>query len=580
MAGLAQGLGAPRRYKCGEPAPTPAVNALHDIHAAQRARLAVCLAGADPALDQPADAASQAASEAQTLAASLGLMPEAARAGVWLCLHMHRLGQHAQVLSQARHLLPSLAQGPLAGALDSERRELLRVLTISACDMGQFGVALDAAHELVRLSAASGDDGQALLAAFALAVCFERMGDAWQSVRLLGEALQAHGPAAPDRARMLALNGLSAISIGVFHRLCGAAPDEEAQQVLDQGLDAATEAHALLARVPDPVYEVAITGNLGEVLLHQGEWERAELLLRQALALALQRGLTAHAWRIQVSLGGWWLATGHTLQALAAMHTLLAEMGSAAPSQTALRAHHVAYRACRVLKQPAQALEHFETVERIERQRAITQLRAQSELFVTRAEAQRAQWQAEQALQDAMHHRARADEFAATAERDPLTGLGNRRHLQRRWSEILPLVQRKGWPLALALVDIDHFKRVNDLHGHATGDAVLVGLAQVLRERTRASDVMVRHGGEEFVLLLPGMGQELAMDLCERLREIVAALRWGEAGGVLQVSLSVGLAVGGGSSDLPGLLQRADEALYRAKREGRNRVCVAPPLNA
>ena len=88
--------------------------------------------------------------------------------------------------------------------------------------------------------------------------------------------------------------------------------------------------------------------------------------------------------------GGWWLATGHTLQALAAMHTLLAEMGSAAPSQTALRAHHVAYRACRVLKQPAQALEHFETVERIERQRAITQLRAQSELFVTRAEAQRA----------------------------------------------------------------------------------------------------------------------------------------------------------------------------------------------
>jgi diguanylate cyclase (GGDEF)-like protein len=552
------------------------VTALHDIHSAAQARLAACLAIADPESGHSAAAASVAACEAMALAGELRSLADHARAGAWLCLHLHRLGQHTQVLQQAQAVRQALAREPLASALNAERQELLRVLTISACDISCFDVALDAAHELVRLAAASADDGQSLVASFALAACFERMGDAWQSVRLLGAALQAHGGAAPARARMLALNGLSAISIGVFHRLRGAAPDAEAQEVLDQGLAAATEAHALLAQVPDPVYEVAITGNLGEVLLHQGEWDRAETLLRLALALANQRGLTAHAWRVQASLGGWWLATGHTLQALAAMHTLLAEMGSAAPPQTASRAHHVAYRACRLLKQHAQALEHFECVEQIERQRAISQLRAQSALFVTRAEAQRAQWQAEQAQQDALLHRARAEEFAATAERDPLTGLGNRRHLQRRWAEILPAVQREGWPLALALMDIDHFKRVNDEHGHAVGDRVLVTLAQLLRERTRAGDVMARYGGEEFVLLLPGMGLELATEMCERLRECVAAHVWGDISAPLQVSLSIGLVALQAGTDLPALLQRADKALYCAKHEGRNRVCVAP----
>jgi len=536
---------------------------------------------ADPARGGATDAASHAALQAQTLAAELGRAEDQARAGAWLCLHLHRLGQHAQVLLHAQTVLAQLADPGLATTLDAEHRELLRVLTISACDTGDFETALEAANGLLRLAVASGDDGQALVAAFALAATFERMGDSWHSVRLLGSALQTHGKAAPDHARMLALNGLAAIAIGVFHRLVGAVADAEAQEVLDQALAAATEAHGLLAQVPDPVYEVAITGNLGEVLLHQGEWERSEKLLRQALALALQRGLTAHAWRIQASLGGWLLATGHTLQALAAMHTLLAEMGSSAPPQTASRAHHVAYRACRLLKQHAQALQHFETVEQIERQRVINQLRAQSALFVTRAEAQRAQWQAEQALQDAQHHRARADAFAASAERDPLTGLGNRRHLMRRWAEIVPIVQREGWPLALAMLDIDHFKQVNDQHGHATGDRVLAAVAQLLREHTRASDVMVRYGGEEFLLVLPGMNPEMAAELCERLRACVAGHGWAEFGIERGVSVSIGLVAAARAEadiELRNLVQRADEALYRAKREGRNRVCAAAPL--
>lgn len=217
------------------------------------------------------------------------------------------------------------------------------------------------------------------------------------------------------------------------------------------------------------------------------------------------------------------------------------------------------------------ALQHLEIVERSERGRTNAQLRAQSQLFVTRTEAQHAQWQAEQARRDAQAHRERAAEAAAHAERDPLTGLGNRRHLQGRCAELMTAAQHDGRPLALAQVDIDHFKGINDAHGHAAGDRVLVVLAQLLRDHTRARDVLARHGGEEFVVVLPGMALAQAAEVCERLRECVAAQVWPEFGAGFALTISIGLAAAP-PHDLAVLLQRADEALYRAKRGGRNRL--------
>jgi len=258
------------------------------------------------------------------------------------------------------------------------------------------------------------------------------------------------------------------------------------------------------------------------------------------------------------------------------MQALIAEMGTRAPQQTAIRAHHASYRACHALEQFEAALQHFEIVERLERERATQQLRAQSELFVTRTEAQHAQWQAAQARQDAQAQRARAAEFAARAERDALTGLGNRRYFDRRCAELLPALQRDGEPVALVLVDIDHFKRVNDAHGHDIGDGALVALAALLRENTRSRDVLARYGGEEFVIVLPGMGAEQARDVCERLRERVAA-RTGFIPAVpeLRMTLSLGLACAP-PYNATALLKAADLALYRAKSEGRNRLRVAP----
>jgi diguanylate cyclase (GGDEF)-like protein len=212
----------------------------------------------------------------------------------------------------------------------------------------------------------------------------------------------------------------------------------------------------------------------------------------------------------------------------------------------------------------------------LERQRATDQLRAQSELLVTRGEAQQAQWAAEQARVEAQWQRARAAEFAEHAERDPLTGLGNRRHFDRRCAELLPALQRDGEPAALVLIDVDHFKLVNDAHGHAVGDRVLVALAGLLRENTRGRDIVARHGGEEFVLVLPGMALPQAREVCERLRERVAEHgAWAPQVPGLRLTISLGLA-GAPPYTAARLLEWADGALYRAKRTGRNRLCVAP----
>lgn len=176
-------------------------------------------------------------------------------------------------------------------------------------------------------------------------------------------------------------------------------------------------------------------------------------------------------------------------------------------------------------------------------------------------------------LQDSV--RRSLDEVALQARTDPLTGLLNRRALTELAQRAMAHAVRHGSPLSVVLIDIDHFKQINDTHGHAAGDAVLVGLARLLSANLRAGDVCARLGGEEFLLLLPGTDRTQAMQVAEKLRLLMAS----EAEGAgIRWSSSFGVCSSDGSSDFEGLLQRADEALYRAKAGGRNRVECAPEV--
>jgi len=166
-------------------------------------------------------------------------------------------------------------------------------------------------------------------------------------------------------------------------------------------------------------------------------------------------------------------------------------------------------------------------------------------------------------------------QLAAAARTDPKTGLLNATAWQREADAEVARAQRTGSPLAVLLVDVDHFKRVNDSHGHLTGDEVLRALAAGLRQQVRESDVVGRFGGEEFTVLLPRTDGAGAYGIAERLRAGAATLSVAAADARINVTVSIGVAVlGQHGDDLFELLAAADVALYRAKDAGRDQVRI------
>jgi two-component system, cell cycle response regulator len=158
---------------------------------------------------------------------------------------------------------------------------------------------------------------------------------------------------------------------------------------------------------------------------------------------------------------------------------------------------------------------------------------------------------------------------------DPLTGLYNQRYLNRHLRALMQSGQ--GWQLAVLMMDVDHFKLVNDHHGHASGDRALRLIADTLRTNTRVFDSLARYGGEEFVVVMPGTGPVEAEAAAERLRAAVEGIAFDTLSGIkLPLTVSVGVACTLGAATTPEiLLQAADTALYDAKRNGRNRVEMA-----
>ncbi|GHA88379.1 GGDEF domain-containing protein [Cognatilysobacter bugurensis] len=156
---------------------------------------------------------------------------------------------------------------------------------------------------------------------------------------------------------------------------------------------------------------------------------------------------------------------------------------------------------------------------------------------------------------------------------DPLTGVANRRSLERFAALAIADCRSPPRPLSVLALDVDHFKRINDRYGHATGDAVLREVAAACRRELRQADLLGRTGGEEFVAVLPGIGREAARGVAERLRAAVAGLDFGDTALGLTITASLGVAEQcAQDTDFRTVVQRADRALYRAKRRGRDRV--------
>jgi diguanylate cyclase (GGDEF)-like protein len=164
---------------------------------------------------------------------------------------------------------------------------------------------------------------------------------------------------------------------------------------------------------------------------------------------------------------------------------------------------------------------------------------------------------------------------------DPLTGILNRRYFLSQSAAELSRVRRYGFPLSVLMIDIDHFKSVNDRYGHSVGDQVIRTIAATCRTTLRLPDILARYGGEEFVITMPQTAEPEAFRVAERLRQQIEAAEIERKDENLRVTVSIGIAQWiAADGSIEDTIDRADKALYEAKRSGRNRVCVAPRVTA
>lgn len=494
---------------------------------------------------------------------------ERSRAACLLVRCLHRRGEAADVMAV---LEAARACAEAAGDADSAF-EIVRLASLACGESRRFDDALRLARELGAL--AGTDPQRQVLITLTQAACFERMGDPWQALRLL-DPLPAlvHDMAAPPLL-MRVLHGMASSLIAMHHVLRDAGDLGESRRVLAQAMTHAADALPIVERTGDVWLTVVAGSLLADAQLRAGELDAAQLTLSAALAQAELHELQHLMWRLRCIGAEIRLAQGDAATARAEVELILAALPAQQVASPLLRLHHVAYRAYVAQGDVVRALAHLEAYLALERKRTAEQLQAQSRELVSRVEVENAVRQAERASGEAREHRRRADALADVAMKDALTGTLNRRGLEERIAGF----QRLPNQLAVAMVDLDFFKLVNDTWGHAVGDQVLAQVGAVLREAVRPRDVVARYGGEEFVLLLAGLGSEEAFDVCERLRERLASLTWQTIAPGLRLTISIGLSLSPEASDasvdVNALLLDADAALYRAKALGRNRVELA-----
>ncbi|WP_069186996.1 PAS-domain containing protein [Candidatus Terasakiella magnetica] len=176
---------------------------------------------------------------------------------------------------------------------------------------------------------------------------------------------------------------------------------------------------------------------------------------------------------------------------------------------------------------------------------------------------------------DITEHKRMASRLRKLANTDPLTEINNRRHFTTLFEREIKRCQRNGNPLSLLLLDLDHFKNINDRFGHSVGDKALKAFSHSCRKLLRDIDVMGRLGGEEFSIFLPETSREGAFVLAERIRKAVEQIEFSDHGEKIELTVSIGVAMFDSVMEdrIEDILQRADKALHRAKREGRNKVC-------
>ena len=487
---------------------------------------------------------------------------------------LHYAGRHADGHAELNRALAVTPEAELG-----LRSRVLRALSMGCELHGAVDAALAWAKESLDAARSQGDQRLIRDALLSVGVAHSRAGDVEAGLAHFQQVLAMFEASGESAGCMSVLNNM-----GINCKNLGRHADAIAH--FERGLAFATEAG-------DVTGGAVLRSNLGEPLLALGRLDEARRELAAAIDALANCGYREAEINARVTHGRVLLALGEGDAAQAELERALDDAESTGGRNYAARAHHTLAELHKAAGRFEAALRHHEAFHAAERaqfnadsDKTISSLRVQLEVAAARHETELHRLkhgeiaQAHDELKALHAALLAADEeksallvrLAEQSRTDALTGLANRRWLDERLADELQRSPRNATSLAVAMCDLDFFKRINDRFGHAIGDEVLRRVAAILRERCRNTDLIARYGGEEFCIAFLEADAEHAARSCEALRAAVAAHDWRSVHPALEVTLSIGISDHRHGLDAHALLADADMHLYRAKRDGKN--CV------
>lgn len=405
----------------------------------------------------------------------------------------------------------------------------------------------------------------------------QALGDAERSIQLGRQAIAVADTLDDPEASFAAVNNLGDAFLEIARAQRAAGTDASA--ALQDGLALTRDALARALAQQHEFNETVARTNLVGFLIELGQYAEARSQAGRSKAVATANDYRNLAVNNDAQLAEVARAEGRIDLACAMMDAQLTDPSVAEDAALKVKLHRELYEMHGAAGRFEEALRHHEQLHVL--MLGLTRQTAglQSRMLINSLEIEQARHEAQRAQLEAEMQRIRAEELHEQANTDPLTRLPNRRALDRQLPEMMSTALERSEPLCAVMIDMDHFKDVNDRHGHAAGDRVLTSMAKILGASTRSTDLAVRVGGEEFLLVLGNTDLDQAVQICERVLGEVRDHPWADLTAGLTCTASVGVARLKRGESVSRWLGRADAALYEAKAAGRDRVQLAAPRN-
>lgn len=401
----------------------------------------------------------------------------------------------------------------------------------------------------------------------------QAIGDAERSVQLGRQAIALADTLGDPEASFAAVNNLGDALLEIARSQRAAGTDASA--ALHEGVALIRDALARALAQQHEFNETVARTNLVGFLIELGQYAEARAQAARSKAIAIENDYRNLAVNNDAQLAEVARAEGRIDLACAMMDAQLTDPSVAEDAALKVKLHRELYEMHSNAGRFEEALLHHENLHLLMLELTRQTAGLQSRMLINSLEIEQARHEAQRAQLEAEMQRIRAEELDEQANTDPLTRLPNRRALDRQLPEMMATALERSEPLCAVMIDMDHFKEVNDQHGHAAGDLALASMAGILATVTRSTDLAVRVGGEEFLLVLGNTDPAQAVQICERLLDEVRDHPWNSLGEGLSCTASVGVALLAFGESVSRWLGRADAALYEAKAAGRDRVQLA-----